>query len=368
MDGSSEQRARIAVEVAMRQIGLPYVWGGNGPENGHRGFDCSGLTTFAYAKAGVTLPRTAHTQFRHGPRLPAGVELRPGDLVFYGTYAKVHHVGMFIGQGRMVNAPTFGQPVQTAWYRWSGDDYLGATRPTAEPGTTAPPLREVPETPDPSIPDITVFPAPPAPALPLPPPITHLPAVTPSPTSGPPAAPSGPSIGPTAVAAPPQAPGPISAPQASPSPIPPTTSNTAPPTLSGGPSGTSKIGATPTPSAIAPAPALPPAVAILDAGTLRPLDTVELAPNRIPTGPGSTSDRGQWQIRLTAPLAASAPETPIVVRTAQGEHHLTIVATGERDATEIAALTEPLVVLVPLGTDRWQVTTATPRDWVPSPR
>ncbi len=69
----------------MKQIGLPYVWGGNGPENGHRGFDCSGLTTFAYDKAGVDLPRTAHAQFRHGPRVPENTPLQPGDLVFYGT-------------------------------------------------------------------------------------------------------------------------------------------------------------------------------------------------------------------------------------------------------------------------------------------
>ncbi len=59
-----EQRAATAVEAALRQIGLPFVWGGNGPENGDRGFDCSGLTAFAYGKAGVVLPRTAHAQYR----------------------------------------------------------------------------------------------------------------------------------------------------------------------------------------------------------------------------------------------------------------------------------------------------------------
>ncbi|WP_193564402.1 NlpC/P60 family protein [Pseudonocardia sp. EV170527-09] len=163
-----DQRAKIAVEVAMKQIGLPYVWGGNGPESGHRGFDCSGLTTFAYDKAGVDLPRTAHTQFRHGPRVPENTPLQPGDLVFYGTHKKVHHVGMYIGSGRMVNAPTFGKPVQTAWYRYNGDDYIGATRPAAT-GTGALPAvpdPAVPELPDPTIPDVTEFPAPPAPPLP----------------------------------------------------------------------------------------------------------------------------------------------------------------------------------------------------------
>lgn len=141
-------RAGVAVATAMAQIGLPYVWGGNGLSAGDAGFDCSGLTTFSYAVAGTQLPRTAQTQFFAGPHLITGTLLEPGDLVFYGTLARVHHVGMYIGQGRMVNAPTFGMLVQTAYYRWSGDDYLGATRPAAigQPVTGfltyTPPIRE----------------------------------------------------------------------------------------------------------------------------------------------------------------------------------------------------------------------------------
>ncbi|WP_308015293.1 C40 family peptidase [Pseudonocardia sp. ICBG1293] len=159
-----EQRAAVAVDVALRQVGLPFVWGGNGPENGDRGFDCSGLTAFAYGKAGVVLPRTAHAQYRRGPRVPGGSPLLPGDLVFYGTVDKVHHVGLFVSQDRMVSAPTFGLPVQTSWYRWRGDDYLGATRPSrAADGVPDPAVRE---TPDPSIPDDTWFDAPAAPPLP----------------------------------------------------------------------------------------------------------------------------------------------------------------------------------------------------------
>ncbi|MGH3779632.1 MAG: NlpC/P60 family protein, partial [Pseudonocardiaceae bacterium] len=75
--------AFAAINYACGQLGLPYVWGGNGPQNG--GFDCSGLTTAAYAAAGVTLPRTAEAQFRAGPRVPDGQPLLPGDLVFYGS-------------------------------------------------------------------------------------------------------------------------------------------------------------------------------------------------------------------------------------------------------------------------------------------
>ncbi|MBL8926433.1 MAG: C40 family peptidase, partial [Pseudonocardia sp.] len=128
-------RAAAAIRTALAQIGLPYVWGGNGPTNGDAGFDCSGLTTFSYSSAGVPLPRTAHTQYNTGPHVPDGAPLQPGDLVFYGTTARVHHVGMYLGAGRMVNAPTFGKPVQVAFYRYSGDDYLGATRPAASPGS-----------------------------------------------------------------------------------------------------------------------------------------------------------------------------------------------------------------------------------------
>ncbi len=120
--------ARMATGFAAGQIGLPYVWGGNGPQRGDAGFDCSGLTTAAYATAGVDLPRTAHTQYFATPRVD---QLRPGDLVFYGNPAtKIHHVGLYIGNGQMINAPTFGQPVQVEPYRSPGDHFAGAGRPS----------------------------------------------------------------------------------------------------------------------------------------------------------------------------------------------------------------------------------------------
>ena len=120
-----------AINYACGMRGLPYVWGGNGPDGGHEGFDCSGLTKAAYAAAGITLPRTAQTQYDAGPHVPAGQPLLPGDLVFYGTTGDIHHVGLYIGNGLMINAPTFGQPVQIDNYRYNGDDYAGATRPAA---------------------------------------------------------------------------------------------------------------------------------------------------------------------------------------------------------------------------------------------
>lgn len=124
--------AALAINFACGQLGLPYVWGGNGPAGGDAGFDCSGLTKAAYGAAGISLPRTAQTQYNAGPLVPADQPLLPGDLVFYGTPSNVHHVGLYIGAGKMIHAPTFNQPIKIAPYRWSGDDYLGATRPVTD--------------------------------------------------------------------------------------------------------------------------------------------------------------------------------------------------------------------------------------------
>ncbi|WP_420813870.1 NlpC/P60 family protein [Phytoactinopolyspora endophytica] len=118
-----------AVNYARGQLGLPYVWGGNGPDDGHAGFDCSGLTYMAYASGDITLPRTAQTQYNVGPRLGTDEPLQPGDLVFYGTPTNVHHVGLYIGHDQMIHAPRRGDIIRVAPYRWNGDDYLGATRP-----------------------------------------------------------------------------------------------------------------------------------------------------------------------------------------------------------------------------------------------
>ncbi|MCK2241855.1 MULTISPECIES: bifunctional lytic transglycosylase/C40 family peptidase [unclassified Crossiella] len=123
--------AHAAIRFACQQLGQPYVWGGDGGAEG--GFDCSGLTKAAYAHAGIHLPRTAHTQFHAGPRVPAGQPLLPGDLVFYGNpHIKIRHVGLYLGNSKMINAPTFGQPVQIDDHRYKGDDFAGATRPASK--------------------------------------------------------------------------------------------------------------------------------------------------------------------------------------------------------------------------------------------
>lgn len=124
-------RALAAINYACGQRGLPYVWGGNGAQDG--GFDCSGLTKAAYAAAGITLPRTADTQYQAGPHVPDAQPLLPGDLVFFGTPANIHHVGLYIGGGLMIDAPDFGKVVTIESY--AEKDYLGATRPAGSVGT-----------------------------------------------------------------------------------------------------------------------------------------------------------------------------------------------------------------------------------------
>ena len=114
---------------AHRQLGLPYRWGGDGPDRGEAGFDCSGLTTAAYAAAGITLPRTAHTQYRAGPLLPPGAPWQAGDLLFFGTPTRVHHVGIATGQGTlMIHAPRRGTTIRVQDAR-DLPDYLAASRP-----------------------------------------------------------------------------------------------------------------------------------------------------------------------------------------------------------------------------------------------
>jgi cell wall-associated NlpC family hydrolase len=128
-DGRASSAARRAVEVALAQLGSPYVWGAEGPST----FDCSGLTSFAYAAAGVTIPRVSRAQFATyaASRPVAPTNLLPGDLVFFADNPRVpstiHHVGMYIGKGLMVEAPYTGAVVRTSSI-WR-PSYAGAVRP-----------------------------------------------------------------------------------------------------------------------------------------------------------------------------------------------------------------------------------------------
>ena len=128
-DGRASPAAAKAVAVALAQLGSPYVWGAEGPST----FDCSGLTSFAYAAAGVTIPRVSRAQFAAyaGLRPVDRLHLVPGDLVFFadnpGNPSTIHHVGMYIGRGLMVEAPYTGAVVRTSSI-WRSS-YAGAVRP-----------------------------------------------------------------------------------------------------------------------------------------------------------------------------------------------------------------------------------------------
>lgn len=122
--GAPSAAAEKAVQAAMGQIGTPYRWGGQSPS----GFDCSGLTSWAYKRAGVTIPRSSQAQFNGLPRVSRS-NLKPGDLVAFGSGPRsIGHIGMYIGNGQMVESPRTGLSVRTRSINRS--DYQGAVRPT----------------------------------------------------------------------------------------------------------------------------------------------------------------------------------------------------------------------------------------------
>jgi cell wall-associated NlpC family hydrolase len=120
VDVDANSSAGIAVQTALDQVGDPYVWAAAGPD----AFDCSGLTMYAWAAARVSLPHSSAMQYSATTRVSTSA-LQPGDLLFY--YSPIHHVAMYIGGGRMVEAPYSGQSVRVVPMRTS--DLVGAGRP-----------------------------------------------------------------------------------------------------------------------------------------------------------------------------------------------------------------------------------------------
>jgi cell wall-associated NlpC family hydrolase len=227
-----------AVRFALAQLGKPYVWGAEGPDT----YDCSGLVQTAYAYAGLRLPRTARPQYLVTTPVPVSAMI-PGDLLFFGpdpaNWNSIHHVGIYLGDGLMVHAPTTGDVVRVAPVWWA--EFFGATRVVgalpggAQAATVAPPVTVRPPVPAPSA----------GPGSP-----SGSPA--PSPTTGPPPSPS-PKPAPSPTVGPPSTPSPTGSPSGSPSGS-PTPSPTCPaPSPSGSPSPT----ASPGPSA-SPGPGCPP--------------------------------------------------------------------------------------------------------------
>jgi cell wall-associated NlpC family hydrolase len=132
-------RGSLVVRAALKFLGTPYSWGGGTPSGpsygiaqgaGIFGFDCSGLALYAWNKAGVRLDHWTGTQWTSGPHVPIS-QLRAGDLVFFANDTSdpdtIHHVGIYIGQGRMIEAPYTGASVRISSIYRNG--LIGATRP-----------------------------------------------------------------------------------------------------------------------------------------------------------------------------------------------------------------------------------------------
>jgi cell wall-associated NlpC family hydrolase len=138
-------KGQRAADAATRWLGTPYAWGGgdasgptygiNGPGAGFAdgsviGFDCSGLALWAWAQVGIYLPHYSGYQYTSGRHVPVG-RLLPGDLVFWaydtGDPATIHHVAIYLGGGRVIQAPQSGDVVRVSamWF----DGYIGASRP-----------------------------------------------------------------------------------------------------------------------------------------------------------------------------------------------------------------------------------------------
>lgn len=113
----SAERQEV-IEAARGMLGVPYRYGESSPT---RGFDCSGLVQYAHNQAGIEVPRTTGEQYRAA--LPINRQaLRPGDLVFFRTHKQryVSHVGIYLGKGKFIHAPSSGKHVSIASMK---DDY-----------------------------------------------------------------------------------------------------------------------------------------------------------------------------------------------------------------------------------------------------
>ena len=117
----ADGRAAAALRYAYAQLGKPYRYGGSGPGS----FDCSGLTMRAWQAAGVSLGHNAAGQYASTPHVSRS-QLQPGDLVYFGH--PIHHVGIYIGGGKMIEAPYTGADVRITDFGYR-NDYAGASRP-----------------------------------------------------------------------------------------------------------------------------------------------------------------------------------------------------------------------------------------------
>jgi peptidoglycan DL-endopeptidase CwlO len=128
-----EGAARTAIQFALGELGKPYVWGATGPNT----YDCSGLILRAFQAAGIDLPRVSREQFDSGGHVPV-TQAQAGDLLFYATDpsdpATIHHVALYMGDDRMVEAPYSGEAVRVRPVPWNYSELVPlATRPGTTP-------------------------------------------------------------------------------------------------------------------------------------------------------------------------------------------------------------------------------------------
>jgi len=137
----SSSAVETAISAAREYLGTIYAWGGgslNGPsvgwgvDAGIVGFDCSGLTRYAYAQAGISIPRNSSAQYKALPKV-SRADLQRGDLVFWATNtanaSTIHHVAIYLGNGQILEAPQSGSVIRVTSMRWSG--FIGGARPSA---------------------------------------------------------------------------------------------------------------------------------------------------------------------------------------------------------------------------------------------
>jgi len=106
---SSQSSAILAASIAQQQVGIPYLYGGADAQ----GFDCSGLVYYSYSNAGTSVARTTTGLWRTLQPVPSN-ELQPGDVLFFRIDGKMSHVGLYLGKGRFVHAPSTGRHVVIA--------------------------------------------------------------------------------------------------------------------------------------------------------------------------------------------------------------------------------------------------------------
>jgi cell wall-associated NlpC family hydrolase len=137
----SSSAAQTAINAAKRYLGTPYAWGGGGtrgpgpgldPDQGVIGFDCSGLTQYAYGQAGISIQRNSKAQYASLPKVSSD-DLQAGDLVFWGSGGSdpgsIEHVAIYLGGNQVIQAPQSGDVVKISRMWWTG--YVGAVRPSA---------------------------------------------------------------------------------------------------------------------------------------------------------------------------------------------------------------------------------------------